>query len=56
MIIGPKDRQCPGCGGKRVRLSHRRRLDLLLSLFLVRPFRCRDCYFRFRGLYIRLVL
>jgi hypothetical protein len=56
MIIGPKDRQCPGCGSKRVRLSNRRRLDLLLNLFLVRPFRCRDCYLRFRGFYIRLVL
>lgn len=51
MIIGPTDRQCPGCGSKRVRLSHRRPLDRLLMLFLVRPFRCRDCYLRFRGFY-----
>jgi hypothetical protein len=56
VIIDPKNRQCQGCGSKRVRLSHRKPLDLLLSLFLVRPFRCRDCYLRFRGFYIRLVL
>jgi len=54
MMMGPKNRQCPGCGSKRVRLSHRTPLDLLLSLFLMRPFRCRDCYLRFRSFYFWL--
>jgi hypothetical protein len=44
---------CPKCHWKCVRRSRRRtRLDLLLALFLLHPFRCRSC----RRRYYRLSL
>jgi DNA-directed RNA polymerase subunit RPC12/RpoP len=40
--------RCPKCGSANVRLSTELKIaDLLLSIFLVRPIRCRDCRIRF---------
>ena len=39
---------CPKCHWKCVRRSSRKtRLDLLLALFFLRPFRCRSCRLRY---------
>ncbi len=39
---------CPNCRGETCRRSHRRRTyDLLLTVFGVRPWRCRSCEERF---------
>jgi hypothetical protein len=41
--------QCWGCGGKMVHRSHRRnRWEYLISIVGVYPFRCEDCYARFK--------
>ena len=41
--LGP--RRCPACGSHRVQRCHRRGLveKLILRLFFLRPYLCRDC-------------
>lgn len=38
---------CPKCGKDRAHRSHRSVLDWGLTLFLLKPYRCRDCHHRF---------
>jgi len=42
---------CPHCRNKAIRRSKRRGMleSSLLSLIYVRPFRCKDCDYRFYG-------
>jgi hypothetical protein len=49
-------RQCPYCRSNGVRRSHRKNLgEAVLSFVGVYPFRCDDCYGRFRKLDGRLL-
>jgi len=40
-----EERKCPHCGSFEVIRSRRRLLEHLL--FVLKPFRCRSCHFRF---------
>lgn len=45
---GPRKMKCPVCGNADIHRSHRRGLfERMLSLILLRPFRCMDCNKRF---------
>jgi hypothetical protein len=50
-VVAPRVVQhfaCPKCHWKCARRSSRKtRLDLLLALFFLRPFRCRSCRLRY---------
>jgi hypothetical protein len=42
-------RKCPYCHSNSVRRSHRKNLgEIALSFLGIYPFRCEDCYVRFR--------
>jgi transposase-like protein len=43
-----EERKCPRCGSVEVVRSRRSLLDHLL--FVLKPFRCRSCHFRFYSL------
>jgi hypothetical protein len=40
-------RSCPHCGGDELHRSRRRRLDRILSIIGLLPYRCSDCCRRF---------
>jgi hypothetical protein len=48
-----KRRQCPKCGSRETQRSRRQGTfeSVLMTLLLLRPFRCRNCDWRFFGLY-----
>ncbi len=45
----PVNQRCPHCDGKLVRRSHRVGMleRIILRIFFLRPYRCRECYRRF---------
>jgi hypothetical protein len=48
-------RKCPYCQSNRLRRSHRKNLgEVALSYVGIYPFRCENCYGRFRKPYGRL--
>ncbi len=43
-------RVCPKCRSTNVHRSHRRGSEHLMTIFLMRPFRCHNCKHRYWGL------
>jgi predicted RNA-binding Zn-ribbon protein involved in translation (DUF1610 family) len=49
-MLNTRRKKCPTCGKNFIHRSHRQsRLDYLLSLVRLYPFRCVTCYHRFRA-------